>query len=45
LDVLIVIILPENSKYSSSDTFDEIENDLISIINVDKRYIALTNSL
>jgi hypothetical protein len=37
-----VYIPPENSKYSSSDTFDEIENELISIINVDKRYIALT---
>ena len=33
---------PENSKYSSSDAFDETENELISIINVDKRYVALT---
>ena len=37
-----VYIPPENSKYSSSDAFDEIENELISIINVDKRYVALT---
>ena len=33
---------PENSKYSSPDAFDETENELISTINVDKRYIALT---
>ena len=37
-----VYIPPENSKYSSSDAFDEIENELISIINVDKKYVALT---
>ena len=37
-----VYIPPENSKYSSSDAFDETENELISIINVDKRYVALT---
>ena len=37
-----IYIPPANSKYSSSDAFDEIENELISIINVDKRYVALT---
>jgi hypothetical protein len=39
-----VYIPPENSKYSNLDAFDEIENELISIINVDKRYFALIES-
>ena len=36
-----VYIPPENSKYSSSDAFDEIESEMISIVSVDKKYIAL----
>ena len=36
-----VYIPPENSKYSSIEAFDELENELVTISSSDNSYVAL----